>query len=238
MVSHKKVSFESLVEGKSVAVVGNTNTLFDRTFGEEIDAHDVVIRFNKPANLYCDFDVSKTHGNKIDVWAFWSIGAFIKRTLPHMKGAKLEKEFNENDSIYKIQAAGNGHIRELTMQCDFTFDRSKFQRLNKKLINSSIFQRIEERKYQSYLIRNNNKSIKKIEPSIGITILEWLMHSKPCVVNVYGIDFKKTPTFSELEKYEVDMKGRVDTRCLHNFALEEVYAKKYIFVRDNFNLRE
>jgi hypothetical protein len=69
-------------------------------------------------------------------------------------------------------------------------------------------------------------------------MLEWLTHCEPIEVNVYGMDFKKTPTFSEVEKYEVDMKGRVDTRCMHNFALEEAYAKKFIFTRDNYNLKE
>jgi len=131
--SYKKTSFESLVEEKTVAVVGNSNSLFDCSFGDEIDLHDIVIRFNKPANLYYDRNISNTHGNKIDVWAFWSIGGFIKRTLNSTEHTKLKHEFYENKDIYKIQAASNGHTQEFTANCDFTFDQSKFQRLNKKL---------------------------------------------------------------------------------------------------------
>ena len=79
--------------------------------------------------------------------------------------------------------------------------------------------------------------LKKLEPSIGITILEWLTQSNPIFVNVYGMDFKKTPTFSELNNYEKDMKGRVDMRCMHNFGLEEIYAMKNIFNKDNYTLK-
>lgn len=35
------------ITGKSVAIVGNAKSLFDKKYGEEIDNHDVVIRFNK-----------------------------------------------------------------------------------------------------------------------------------------------------------------------------------------------
>ena len=35
------------ITGKSVAIVGNAKSLFNSKYGEEIDKHDVVIRFNK-----------------------------------------------------------------------------------------------------------------------------------------------------------------------------------------------
>lgn len=35
------------IKGKSVAIVGNAKSLFDKHFGQEIDGHDIVIRFNK-----------------------------------------------------------------------------------------------------------------------------------------------------------------------------------------------
>lgn len=35
------------ITGKSVAIVGNAQSLFDKHFGKEIDSHDIVIRFNK-----------------------------------------------------------------------------------------------------------------------------------------------------------------------------------------------
>jgi len=35
------------IEGKSVAIIGNARSLFDKEYGEAIDGHDFVIRFNK-----------------------------------------------------------------------------------------------------------------------------------------------------------------------------------------------
>jgi hypothetical protein len=35
------------LEGKSVAIVGNASSIFDKSNGKAIDSHDVVIRFNK-----------------------------------------------------------------------------------------------------------------------------------------------------------------------------------------------
>jgi hypothetical protein len=237
MVSHKEVSFEALVCDKSIAVVGNSDSLFSQEFGSEIDSHDLVIRFNKPANFYCDFNVNKTHGLKTDVWAFWSIGAFIQRTLNKLDESNLHIEFYQNEMIYKIQASNNGHKKEFTNYCDFTFSKDNFNRLNKKLIASSVYLSLDEKRYQSYIIRNTRNVLKKLEPSVGITVLEWLTCCHPTKVNVYGMDFKKTPTFSEISKYGEDMKGRVDMRCMHNFALEEIYAKRRIFSRDNYTLR-
>lgn len=41
------------IKGKSVAIVGNAKSLFDKKHGQEIDSHDIVIRFNKgfPNNI-------------------------------------------------------------------------------------------------------------------------------------------------------------------------------------------
>ena len=35
------------IKGKTVAIVGNAKSIFNHRYGEEIDAHDIVIRFNK-----------------------------------------------------------------------------------------------------------------------------------------------------------------------------------------------
>ena len=36
---------KAFLKGKSVAIVGNAKSLFNELYGEEIDHHDVVIRF-------------------------------------------------------------------------------------------------------------------------------------------------------------------------------------------------
>lgn len=45
--SRKLTGIDALVKDKRVAVVGNASCLLDHPTGAEIDAHDVVIRFNK-----------------------------------------------------------------------------------------------------------------------------------------------------------------------------------------------
>jgi hypothetical protein len=65
-------------EGKTVALVGNAMSLFDKEYGEEIESHDVVVRLNKAAMLYDRFDAEKSHGNRTDVWMFWRTGEYKK----------------------------------------------------------------------------------------------------------------------------------------------------------------
>lgn len=35
------------IKGKSVAIVGNASSIFDKNYGQEIDDHDIIIRFNR-----------------------------------------------------------------------------------------------------------------------------------------------------------------------------------------------
>lgn len=46
--------------GKRVAIVGNAQSIFDTVHGKAIDAHDVVIRFNKGFITAPDAQGSKT----------------------------------------------------------------------------------------------------------------------------------------------------------------------------------
>lgn len=76
---------------KTVAVVGNADSLFKLNYGSEIDSHDIVIRINKGA-LICFGDVKPetvtSHGKKTDVWVMAK--QEIIRILPkHPKQAKL-----------------------------------------------------------------------------------------------------------------------------------------------------
>lgn len=56
---------------KSVAVVGNAASLFDRQYGLEIDSHDVVIRLNRAAIVTEKAHSILTHGSKTTVWIVW-----------------------------------------------------------------------------------------------------------------------------------------------------------------------
>ncbi len=59
-----KEEFLEYIKGKSIAVVGNAGTEIGTGNGEEIDAHDIVIRFNNyPMEGY-----ERDYGTKTDVW--------------------------------------------------------------------------------------------------------------------------------------------------------------------------
>jgi hypothetical protein len=74
-------------EGKSVAVVGNAMYLFEKQYGREIDAHDVVVRLNKAAMLYTRMDAKTSHGTKTNIWMFWSAAEYKQ----HFTGVKAKK---------------------------------------------------------------------------------------------------------------------------------------------------
>lgn len=65
-------------EGKTVAIVGNAMSLFDKEYGAEIDSHDVVVRLNKAAMLYERFDAERSHGKRTDIWMFWRTAEYKK----------------------------------------------------------------------------------------------------------------------------------------------------------------
>lgn len=65
-------------KGKKVALVGNAMSLFEKSYGAEIDTMDVVVRLNKAAMLYERFDVKKSHGTRTDVWMFWNTAEYKK----------------------------------------------------------------------------------------------------------------------------------------------------------------
>jgi len=212
---HNRFSLELLVKNKSVAVVGNSLSLFDKDHGSKIDMHDVVIRFNKPAILL--ENSYRSHGTKFDIWAFWSVGAFCNAFI------KNECEYTEklnillgNNDIKRIQICMNDHEIDTKKYISYTMPIKKYDLLKTNLSKTSK---------EEFLT-----------PSVGIGILDWLLYSQPRRVSVYGFDFKKTPTFSEIENYEKDMTNRYDARCKHDFRAEEYYASKYIFNDKRFKL--
>jgi len=56
--------------GKTVAIIGNAQSLFNKTYGKEIDSHDVVIRINRGIETCFNNTALSSHGKKLDVWVF------------------------------------------------------------------------------------------------------------------------------------------------------------------------
>ncbi|MBD9373244.1 glycosyltransferase family 29 protein [Rhizobium sp. ARZ01] len=69
-----------LLEGKSVALVGNASRLADDCCGEDIDAHDLIIRFNR-----APMPNARSHGTRTDMIA---TSIPLERTLMEGRGAR------------------------------------------------------------------------------------------------------------------------------------------------------
>lgn len=212
----KELPLNEFLKNKTVAVVGNSLSLFDRKYGNEIDSHDIVIRFNKPAIIYDDNIL--THGSRIDIWSFWAIGAFYKKfIIPGCDpDADKLKSFLHDEKIIKTQINANGHITATKKFISYTMPTNLYHILSNELISMS--------------------NMKNLTPSSGIAMLDWLSYFPVKDISVYGFDFKETPTFSEIDNFSEDMIGRYDSRCRHDFAAEALYFQKKIQKNKNISL--
>lgn len=231
------LNFEHLVKGKSIAVVGNSLSLFDKNHGNIIDSHDIVIRFNKAAPTQ-DAECKKTHGEKFDVWAFWAIGAFYKRVIEEENDEKISSMFHNQNNILKIQIAKSRNRIDISNTHAFdTLSHNHIKDLKRQLLYSKTYIGRPGISSQRNLLEKANVKPLSYEPSAGVGVLYWLTPCQPAKVSIFGMDFKRTPTFSEVSKYDKDMIGQVDIRCKHNFLLEESFVKNIILRDKRFELK-
>lgn len=211
-----------LVTGKRVAVVGNAQSLNKTEYGEEIDSHDVVIRINNPANFYIghpefdgeDYDLEKAVGTKMDVWAMWDSTNYISyvNKLP-----KLGQEAFNKDGGVKIPILCLG----LGRRWHGFFWVPAGNPWNKPTVRASQAKDPKEvvekyKKDYAHEIRFKGEMCGFFQnPSSGLTVLKLLdrcmrkgfERDSPKVgrmsigyiseLNIYGFDFKETPTFSK-----------------------------------------
>jgi hypothetical protein len=212
---YKKTFFDETLD-KKIAVVGNSQSLFNHSYGSSIDGHDLVIRFNKPATLMFD-DVLDTHGSKMNFWCYWTVGAFFKTVIENEEAPQRIKDtFFNDETIRKIQVRVNGHTSLTSSYIDYSLPGRAYSNINIMI--------------KSYTER------RPITPSAGAALLGWLKMVKPKSVSIYGMDFKETPTFSEIDRYDEDMEGFFDVRCKHDYAAEKMYVKENILTDKRFKL--
>lgn len=235
IVLQEKLTMLDLVKNKTVAVVGNASSLFEKNYGELIDNHNVVIRFNKPAIFY-EENVEKSHGKKITAWAFFSNEAFVSNVLDEEENIDIVKyNFYENKDVLKLYVKDSNSNEE---------DSLTYPKSYNTILRIDVGNIIS--KYRLSKINSTLRAKKKLQYreygfdcTTGLKILHWLFMSSPSKVSIFGFDFKKTPTFSEKERFEEEIKDRIDIRCRHNFEAEELYVKNVLLRRrKNFRLYE
>lgn len=180
-------------QGKTVAVIGNAMSLFDKSYGAEIDAHDVIVRMNKAAMLYTRQDASKSHGTKTHVWVFWNTSeykSFFNKIPKHVKKMHAGHQNRTPHNIHLV---------------DFVYPEEPYKNLKK---NAG---------------KHNN-------PTTGLIFLDHISRCNPKQVDVYGFDWKDSPTFTDPEM-------KREKICPHDYPTEKEYCMKHFFSKDNFTLK-
>lgn len=144
-------------DGKTIAIIGNAKSLFDKTYGSEIDSHDVVIRINKGLEVCSQSQHLNSHGKKVDVWCF-NLYNSLETFDTHMK-KKLPQTYKR-------------------LQMNYSLDRIKF--------DSTISEKA---------ITEIKDMFKPKKVTTGFRILHYISKFNPKSVNVYGFDWKETPTY-------------------------------------------
>jgi len=173
------------LKNKTVAVVGNAQSIMNNTFGKEIDSHDFVIRMNRAMNLYDINDQYTPHvGERTDMWVVWRLSEY--------------NELNIKEPDYVMQMA---------FWTGLPTDRPE---------DSILYFPLD------MIVGLIEKTDIKV-PSTGMMLLEWLDHQDTRKVSVYGFDWKKTPTWTDMDRV-------VDERMGHEFQREKDWCLKYPFI--------
>ena len=180
-------------EEKTVALIGNAMSLFDKEYGSEIDSHDVVVRLNKAAMLYDRMDAEKSHGKKIDVWIFWSTSEY-------------QSKFGKYPNLKKMHAGHQSRSKQTLKNVDFIYPESP--------------------NYEILRTKSGNHN----NPTTGLIAIDWITHCSPKSLDIYGFDWKDTPTFT-------DPKRAREKYCPHDFEAERKYVKDNILTLPYVRLR-
>ena len=87
-------------DGKTIAVIGNAQSLFKKNYGEEIDSHDVVIRINRGIQTCFDNKAILSHGIKLNVWTFNMYRSL--ETFDNLAKTKISQTYKKIQMFYEI----------------------------------------------------------------------------------------------------------------------------------------
>lgn len=176
------------LQNARVAVVGNSQRLFEQSFGEAIDAHDVVIRINRCTTLLAPGKHTVSHGNRMDIWTTWRLDEYENEPWFNQARCRWQAAFWYGSRDPMVQYYNLPSLLDL-------IDRTQLQ-----------------------------------NPSTGLMVLDWVSQQNPASVNVYGFDWKRTPTWTD--------SGRIhDPHIGHNFTVEQQYCADHFRDQLGYNFK-
>lgn len=213
-----ELNFDQYIKDKTIALVGNSESLFfnDNT-GCEIDDHDIVIRINRPAIFYDDRDSDQSHGRRMDVWAFWDHGFFVAKVDPSKNPPMLNRALEMKN------------FNVLDMRQQMTRRSFKF---NDHFIGVDRYDLLDKYTTPGAVTYRNF--------STGMYIIAMINEFSFKELNLYGFDWKRSPTFNEADTHLQNIihgSRRFDIRCCHEYQNEEEIAFKYFLSQDRINLK-
>jgi len=179
-------------DNKSIAIIGNAKSLFDKTYGDEIDSHDVVIRINRGIEICTQPDNIKTHGKKVDVWCFNVYNSLknfdddMKNRLPQTY-KRIQMNYDPNNRKFDASMPRE-HYLEISEQC-------------------------------------KGKNI-----TTGLRMLHYITKFNTKSVDIYGFDWKETPTYYNNKSFKDDIRN-------HDYIKEKDYCFKHYFNTGKFILK-
>jgi len=183
---------------KSIAVVGNAQSLFDTEYGTLIDSHDIVCRLNKGTKALSRI----SHGNKLDVVfaSRWYLVKYFYKKYIIKHNAYTDVKF------IMCSRQGRTDLTHTIKQDIWYYPLDRYSEFKGKVLGLS----------------------KKQGPSTGIMALDIISYARPKSVSIFGFDWKKTPTFYDLERtHEPHLYDLEKEYCL-NYFVKQLGYKHYI----------
>lgn len=169
---------ESMISGKSVAIVGSAKYLSNFEFGKEIDEHDIVVRINKGIDIIST-DTQKSLGSRSDI-----LYHCLLEDDPNTGGPKfgfIEPEKWKNFGTKLVVCLPHSDMNGI---CQGNYLSSQ---IKKESINS-ILGKIELQMVE-YKLYNQISSNVRCKPNTGIVALYHLLSASPKKLSVYGFSF-------------------------------------------------
>lgn len=195
---------------KTVAVVGNGPEELGKGHGKEIDAHDIVIRFN---SIYRQCEYEKDYGKKTDIW---------------VKNVRARYEIYKDPKFLEINKNIILDLLKFDYWHNFVNDLNYFLFSMQYSKNSSTFYTVEDIKR----CRRYSKILTHI-PSTGFPIALYLYENRefPASIDFYGFSFLNQDIhFSGHfhEKYSEEEKRKAE--CAHSMY-EEACVLRELFLK-------